>query len=65
MSEELMQGNIHLIHLIDILDEKGLVCLMQVENDGVWGHLGFGIHQVQILVPILLSDVFIIRQVDT
>jgi hypothetical protein len=60
-----MQGNIHLFHLIDILDVQSLVCLMQIEDYGVWGHLGVGIHQVQILEPILLSDVFVIRQVDT
>jgi hypothetical protein len=38
---------------------------MQIENDSIRRHLRVGIHQVQILVPILLSDVFVIRQVDT
>ena len=60
-----MQGNIHLIHLIDILFVQSLICLMQIENDSIRRHLRVGIHQVQILVPILLSDVFVIRQVDT
>lgn len=60
-----MQGNIHLLRVIDILFIQSLVCLMQIENDGIRGHLGVGIHQVQVLVAILISDFIIIRQVDT